>query len=97
MKLCSFNIYPNEIEDVLKQLVDTDECAVFGVPNEQLGECVACAWVSHSSISKEELIEHCKKYLSIYKIPQRWMNVNTMPRNSSGKIIKNQLLQMLLK
>lgn len=91
------NIYPNEIEDVLKQLVDIDECAVFGVPDEQLGECVACAWVSHSSIFKEELIEHCKKYLSIYKIPQRWMKVNTMPRNSSGKIVKNQLKQILLK
>lgn len=89
------NIYPNEIEDVLMRLTELEECAVFSVPDADLGERVACAWISKTPIQQDALVAHCKRFLSIYKVPQIWMCLDTMPRNSSGKIVKDQLKKML--
>lgn len=85
------NIYPNEIEDVLLQLPQMRECAVLGVPDADLGELVACAWVSSHEFTNDALAAHCRERLSPYKVPSRWLRVEELPVNSGGKVVKARL------
>ncbi|MGE0310799.1 MAG: class I adenylate-forming enzyme family protein [Lautropia sp.] len=85
------NIYPNEIEDVLLQLPQMQECAVLGVPDADLGETVACAWVAQHPFTVEALVAHCRRQLSPYKVPSRWLRLDELPVNSGGKVVKARL------
>lgn len=85
------NIYPNEVEDVLMRLPDMRECSVLGLPHEDLGEIVACAWVSAVPLAPEQLQAHCRAHLAPYKVPVRWLAVAELPRNSGGKVLKESL------
>lgn len=89
------NIYPNEIEDVLMRLAPLQECAVFGAPDEDMGEIVACAWVGPEALAQGDLEAHCRKHLSPYKIPTRWLRLNELPINSGGKVLKAALRDRL--
>ena len=88
------NIYPNEIEDVLLGLPQVQECAVFGCADPDLGEAVACAWVSAQDIAVDLLESHCRALLSPYKVPTRWMRLAELPVNSGGKVVKARLREM---
>ncbi len=88
------NIYPNEIEDVLLRLAQMQECAVLGVPDRDMGEAVACAWVSAHDFDVDALSTHCRAHLSAYKVPTRWLRVDALPSNSGGKVLKATLREM---
>ena len=89
------NIYPNEVEDVLMRLPAVQECAVLGVPDLEMGESVACVWVSTQDLTPEALTAHCRTHLSPYKVPTRWMRVDALPVNSGGKVVKAALRERL--
>ena len=83
-----FNIYSREVEDALLRHPDVREAAVIGVPDEQWGESVFAFIVPRSARvpGKEELIEHCRQQIASYKKP-RWIHfLETLPRNSNGKL-----------
>jgi acyl-CoA synthetase (AMP-forming)/AMP-acid ligase II len=82
------NIYPNEIEDVLLLLPAMRECSVFGLPDADLGEIVACAWVAAEPFSDEQLAAHCQALLAPYKVPSLWRRMEALPVNSGGKVMK---------
>ena len=88
------NIYPNEVEDVLLRLPQMQECAVLGVPDADMGEAVACAWVSARNFDLDALRAHCRAHLSPYKVPSRWLRVDALPVNSGGKVVKARLREM---
>jgi len=88
------NIYPNEVEDVLMQLPEVRECSVFGLPDADLGERVACAWSPAGQIDEARLIDHCRRLLAPYKVPSRWMRLDNLPVNSGGKVVKAKLREM---
>jgi len=86
-----FNVYPNEIEDILTQHNAITEAAVIGQPDIISGEKV-CAYLSTSSeISQEEVVEHCKNLLTAYKVPKKIVFMAELPKSSVGKILRRKL------
>jgi acyl-CoA synthetase (AMP-forming)/AMP-acid ligase II len=85
------NIYPAEIEEVISSLSGVDDVAVFGVPDEEYGE-VLCAFVVGKS-SQDAVKKACKSELASYKVPRRVEKVKELPRTSTGKVVKRELVE----
>ena len=87
------NVYPAEIERVLHERAEVEACAVVGLPDERLGERVAVAVQLRdgAAATEDELREHCLANLAKYKVPERWLFVDSFPRNSMGKIQRRDL------
>jgi malonyl-CoA/methylmalonyl-CoA synthetase len=88
-----YNVYPKEIELVVDLLPGVGESAVIGVPHPDFGEAVVAVATKDGSseISEEEVIAACKSQLANYKVPKRVYFVKELPRNTMGKVQKNQL------
>jgi long-chain acyl-CoA synthetase len=84
------NIYPTEIEDVLYSNSKVLETAVIGVPDERWGESVTAFIVLNEgqSSSQDEIIQYCRERLAGYKIPRSVNFVPSLPKSTSGKILK---------
>ena len=87
------NVYPIEIEEVIESLSGVKEAAVLGVKDEEYGEVLA-AFVA-GSISEDEVIKACKKDLASYKVPKRVEKLDELPRTSTGKVLKRDLIEQL--
>lgn len=87
------NIYPAEVENALFQHPAVADAAVIGIPSEQWGESVMAFLVlqGEEKPTTEELIEFCRERLAGYKLPRQVELVDVLPRNASGKVLKNQL------
>lgn len=88
-----FNVYPNEIEDVVAMHPDVKEVAAVGVPDEIVGERVKIIVVArHKNLTKEALLEHCRKNLTGYKMPRIVeFRSEELPKSSVGKILRREL------
>jgi len=89
------NVYAPEVERVLLGLPGVREVVVLGVANPTLGEDVVAFLVTDRKIDRDELMRHCRGRLAAYKIPAQMHFVDTLPRNSAGKIVKRRLLENL--
>ena len=92
-----FNVYPNEVEDVIAQLDSVLEVAVIGVPDEKTDESV-CAFVvanpDHPAPpSAEEIMAHCRTYLASYKVPKTIVMRDQLPKTPIGKVLRRALRQ----
>lgn len=87
------NVYPAEIENILKKNEDIVDSAVIGVPDEKWGEAVKAVVVKkpNSAITGSEIIEFCRKYLAGFKIPKSVDFVDQIPRSFVGKALKKEL------
>jgi fatty-acyl-CoA synthase len=85
-----FNVYPKEVENVLKSFPNINEAQVVGVPDVRLGE-VGMAFLKGTEIEEKEIIEFCRKQLANYKVPRYFKWVDSFPMTSSGKIKKTEL------
>lgn len=86
-----FNVYPNEIEDVLTSHPSVMEAAVVGKPDDKTGERV-CAYITLSGdVSTEVLVEHCKTQLTNYKVPKSITILEELPKSTVGKILRREL------
>ena len=86
------NIYSIEVENALMSHPLIVDAAVIGVPDPDLGEALlAFVTVTDPELQTAEIIAHCRRILAGYKIPRRYEIVELLPRNPSGKILKNQL------
>lgn len=87
------NIYPAEIEEVLYKHPDILECAVIGVPDPEWGEKVKVfvALKPGKSMTENDVISHCMKYLASYKKPKEVEFIDALPRNAAGKVLKQVL------
>jgi long-chain acyl-CoA synthetase len=88
-----YNVYCKEVEQVLVQHPDVADAAVVGVPDPVYGEAVA-AFVelrAGARASAESLQEHCRQHLASYKKPRHVRFVQELPRNSLGKVLKEEL------
>jgi long-chain acyl-CoA synthetase len=87
-----FNVYPNEIEDVVALHPGVLEVGAVGVPDARSGEAVRIVVVKKDpELSAEALIEHCRKYLTGYKVPRSVEFRTTLPRSNIGKILRREL------
>lgn len=86
-----FNVYPNEIEEVLVSHPQVIEAAVVGEPDEHSGEKV-CAYVTvDGEFNQSELVAYCKEQLTAYKVPKKIVVLETLPKSTVGKILRREL------
>ncbi len=87
-----FNVFPNEVEDWVNQYPEVLESAAIGVVSEKTGELIRLFVVaSSSSVTKDELLSHCKKGLTAYKIPKEIVFLEELPKSNIGKILRREL------
>jgi long-chain acyl-CoA synthetase len=87
-----FNVYPNEIEEVVAMNDKVLEVAAVGVPNEATGEAVKIFVVKKDqSLTDVELIQHCKERLTGYKVPKLVEFRTELPKTNVGKILRREL------
>jgi long-chain acyl-CoA synthetase len=87
-----FNVYPNEIEDVVAHHPDVAECAAVGVPDPNSGEAVILFVVKRNpALTKEALAAYCASELTGYKRPRRIEFRSELPKTNVGKILRRQL------
>ena len=88
-----YNVYSKEVEQVLTEHPDIADAAVVGVPDPVYGEAVA-AFIElrpGARLSAESVVEHCRDLLAGYKKPRHVLFVESLPRNSLGKVLKAEL------
>ena len=87
-----FNVYPNEVEEVVAMLDGVLECAVVGVPDEKTGEAVKLVIVKKDpSLTEEQVREYCKANLTGYKQPKVIEFRTDLPKTPVGKILRREL------
>ena len=87
-----FNVYPNEIEDVVSLHPDIIEAACIGIPDKKSGEAVKLFVVKgNPSLNEEEIIAYCKENLTAYKIPKQIEFIDELPKTNVGKVLRRQL------
>jgi long-chain acyl-CoA synthetase len=93
-----FNVYPTEVEDVLRHLPEIADAAVVGVPSPHGGEDVVAAVVLEpgNAFDEDAIRESCKEHLAAYKVPRRITLVDELPRSIIGKVLRRQVRAQLL-
>ncbi|WP_226052929.1 long-chain-fatty-acid--CoA ligase FadD [Dickeya chrysanthemi] len=87
-----FNVYPNEIEEVVVRHPKVSEAAAVGVPSETSGEAVKVFVVCRDpSLTEDELISHCRRNLTGYKVPRLFEFRRELPKSNVGKILRREL------
>jgi malonyl-CoA/methylmalonyl-CoA synthetase len=87
------NISPKEIELTISTLNDVLECSVVGIPDEKWGEKVVAAVVKKpgSNLAADHITAHCKEHLHNWKCPKEIVFVDALPRNTMGKVLKDEV------
>jgi long-chain acyl-CoA synthetase len=87
-----FNVYPNEIEEVVTKLADVLECACIGIPDDKTSEAVKLVIVrKNPELTEAQVREHCKTSLTGYKLPKVIEFRNDLPKTPVGKILRREL------
>jgi long-chain acyl-CoA synthetase len=87
-----FNVFPNEIEEIAAMHDDIVEAAAIGVPHDVSGEIVKLVVVrKNPDLTEKDLIEHCRKYLTGYKVPKIVEFTDELPKSNVGKILRREL------
>ncbi len=87
-----FNVFPNEIEDVVAAHPKVLEVAAIGVPSEKSGEMVKIFVVKKDkSLNEKELIDYCRQNLTGYKVPKQVEFIKELPKSNVGKILRRKL------
>ena len=86
-----FNVYPNEVEEVLTRHENIVEAAVVGQPDDRSGESV-CAYIAvNKALSTQDIITHCRQELTAYKVPKQVFILDELPKSTVGKILRREL------
>jgi malonyl-CoA/methylmalonyl-CoA synthetase len=90
-----YNVYPREVEELLRTHPGIADAAIVGIPSPQWGETVAAFVVpaSSASLRPSELDSWCEERLVAYKRPREWHVVESIPRNAMGKILRHDLVR----
>ena len=87
-----FNVYPNEIEDVVAMMPGVLECCAVATPDEHSGEKVRLVIVRKDpALTREQVIAHCKQHLTGYKVPKIVEFWKEMPKTNVGKVLRREV------
>ena len=87
-----FNVFPNEIEDIMAEHEKILEVAAVGIPNEKSGEVVKLFVVKKDkSLTENEIITYAKAHLTGYKVPKVIEFKDELPKTNVGKILRRAL------
>jgi long-chain acyl-CoA synthetase len=94
-----FNVYPNELEDVLATLPGVLQCAAIGVPDEKSGEAIKLFVVCKpgTTLSKDQVMAHMRANVTAYKVPRSVEFRDALPTTNVGKILRRELRDEELK
>lgn len=94
-----FNVYPNELEDVLATLPGVLQCAAIGVPDEKSGEAIKLFVVCKpgTTLSKDQVMTHMRANVTAYKVPRSVEFRDALPTTNVGKILRRELRDEELK
>ncbi|WP_117148025.1 long-chain-fatty-acid--CoA ligase FadD1 [Pseudomonas coronafaciens] len=97
--ISGFNVYPNELEDVLATLPGVLQCAAIGVPDEKSGESIKVFVVAKPGVTltKDKVMEHMRANLTGYKVPRSVEFRDILPTTNVGKILRRELRDEELK
>ncbi len=87
------NVYPKEIEAVIRDVEGVDDVAVVGAPDQESGQILVAFVVG--SASADKVNEAARSQLASYKVPRRVEVVDELPRTATGKVLKRELLPLL--
>jgi long-chain acyl-CoA synthetase len=92
IKVSGFNVYPNEVENIISKHPKVLEVAAIGLPDERSGEVVKAFVVKRDqSLTEDELRTYCHEYLTNYKIPRHFEFRTELPKTNVGKILRRAL------
>lgn len=94
IKSGGYKISALEIEEVLRTHPDIKDCAVVGIPDDEWGEKVVAALATNAPIDTEALNHWIRKKIPAYKSPRKYLIVADLPRNTMGKVTKNELKKL---
>jgi long-chain acyl-CoA synthetase len=90
-----FNVYPNEVEEVLAKMEAVLEAAVIAIPDARTGEAVRAYIVRNPDVSgdlaEEDIRQHCRQWLADYKVPKSILFRDSLPKSPIGKILRKDL------
>ncbi len=87
-----FNVYPIEVENVISHHPDVQEVAVVGLRDKEGLEIIkACIVKRNPNLTRNEIIEYCKTYLTPYKVPKIVEFTDAIPKSQIGKVLKREL------
>jgi long-chain acyl-CoA synthetase len=87
-----FNVYPNEVEEVVAGMPGVMECAVIGIPDERSGEAVKLVVVKKDpALTETQVLEHCRHNLTGYKMPRVVEFRAELPKTPVGKVLRREL------
>ena len=94
-----FNVYPNEIDDVLFGHTKIQEACAVGVPDEYRGETIRAYVVPlpGETLTESEVIDFCREKLAPYKIPRQVSFIDELPKSAVGKVLRRELREMALR
>ena len=92
INVSGFNVFPNEIEDVLSGHPKVLEVAAIGIPHEKSGECVKVFIVKKDkTLTEKEVLAFCRENLTGYKVPKAVQFEKELPKTNVGKILRREL------
>jgi long-chain acyl-CoA synthetase len=88
-----FNVYPNEVEAVAAACAGVAECACVGRPDEKTGEAITLfvAKIPGANLCEADVIAHCRRELTAYKVPKEVRFLEALPKSNVGKILRKDL------
>lgn len=91
-----FNVYPNEVEDVVALMDEVSECVAVGVPNDKSGEAVVIVIVKKDpQLTAAQVKAWCKTRLTGYKCPRHVLFQESLPKSAVGKILRREIRPLL--
>lgn len=92
-----FNVFPNEVEEQIAAVSNVLEVGVIGVPDDKTGEAVhAYIVASAPAPTVDAVVAQCREHLSAYKVPQKIVFVDELPKSPIGKILRRELRERAL-
>ena len=91
--ISGFNVYPNEIEEIAMMHENIFEAGCIGIKDKESNEKIKLyiSKIPNSNLSEQDVIQHCKKYLTGYKIPKFVEFIDEIPKSNVGKILRRKL------
>ena len=91
--ISGFNVYPNEIEEIAMMNDKINEAGCIGIKDKDGNENIKLfvSKIQQSKLSSNEVLDHCKKYLTGYKIPKFVEFIDDIPKSNVGKILRRKL------
>jgi len=91
----AINVYPNDVDAVVGQIPEVEECAAFSYPDDRLGEVVALAIVRKEDceLTERTVKTYCARNLADFQQPHKIFFVDMLPKNAMGKLQRNRIIE----